>query len=90
MVKATVFSYSFGCADACEWVGSIDLKLHNGSAYCYPKGLVNSSLLSQEVSEVCNGVVLVADELRLSLATNVLLAIDIRNDGWDLTVCKTS
>jgi hypothetical protein len=41
IVKATVFSYSFGCADACEWVGSIDLKLHNGSACSYAKGLVN-------------------------------------------------
>lgn len=45
-------------------------------------------VLSEEVSEVCDGVLGVADELRLGLGTLELLAIDVGEDGGDLTVTK--
>lgn len=42
--------------------------------------------LADEVTEVCDSVVAVANELRLSLGTVVLLAVDVRKDGGDLTI----
>ena len=43
-------------------------------------------VLANEVSEVCDGVVLVADKLCLCLVTNVLLTVNVRDDRWDLTI----
>lgn len=43
-------------------------------------------LLAQEVAEVGNGVLGVADELRLGLSTVELLALYVREDRGDLTV----
>jgi hypothetical protein len=42
--------------------------------------------LAEEITEVCDSVGGVADELGLSLCTVVLLALNIRKDGRDLTV----
>ena len=43
-------------------------------------------LLAQEVAEVGNSVLGVADELRLGLSTVELLALYVREDRGDLTV----
>jgi hypothetical protein len=43
-------------------------------------------LLSNVISEVCNSVLGVANELSLGLGTMVLLSADIREDSRDLTV----
>lgn len=43
-------------------------------------------LLAKEISEVGNGVLGVADKLGLSLSTVVFLAINVGEDGRDLTV----
>ena len=43
-------------------------------------------LLAHEISEICDSVVLVADELRLGLVANILLSVDVRDDGRDLTI----
>jgi hypothetical protein len=42
--------------------------------------------LADEITEVCDGVGRVADELSLGLCAVVLFALDIRKDGRDLTV----
>lgn len=59
----------------------------NRSRLGAPMALFNL-LLAQEISKVCDGVAAVADELLLGLLTSVFLAIDIRDDCWDLTVCR--
>jgi hypothetical protein len=43
-------------------------------------------LLSNVISEVCNGVLGVADELGLGLGAMVLLSANVREDGRNLTV----
>lgn len=43
-------------------------------------------LLADEISEVCDSVVLVADKLRLGLVTNVLLPVNVGDDRRDLTI----
>lgn len=48
--------------------------------------IYRGELLADEVSEVCDGVVLVADELCFGLVANVLLSINVRDDGWNLTI----
>lgn len=48
--------------------------------------IYRGELLADEVSEICDSVVLVADELCLSLVANVLLSINVRDDGWNLTI----
>lgn len=43
-------------------------------------------LLAKIISEVCNSVGWVADELGLSLSAMEFLAIDVRKDSGDLAV----
>jgi hypothetical protein len=45
-------------------------------------------LLPQVVSEVCDSVFAVADKLLLGLLSIILLPIDIRQNGGDLTICQ--
>jgi hypothetical protein len=45
-------------------------------------------LLAEEITEVCDSVGGVADKLGLSLCAVVLLALDVRKDGRDLTVWR--
>lgn len=76
IVKAIVDSCSWGCADAWQWVGSIDLKLGQ-ILVNYDQKNQNNLLLSQVISEVCDSVLAISDELLLSLLAVVFLAIDI-------------
>lgn len=44
--------------------------------------------LAEEITEVCDSVGAIADELGLSLCAVVLLAVDVREDAGNLTVLK--
>lgn len=49
-------------------------------------GIYRLEILAEVISEVCNGVLRVADELRLGLGTVEFLSIDVRENSRDLTV----
>lgn len=47
-------------------------------------------LLSEEISEISNSVGAISNELLLGLLTIIFVAVDIRQNGRDLTVCNQS
>lgn len=48
---------------------------------------IGNVLLANEISEVCDGVLWIPDELRLCLCALELFALNVGKDGWDLTIC---
>lgn len=78
-VKTTEPAASWGWAEAWEWVGSMALNLGAPSqlGFCRLDTMIGSILLTKEVPEVGDGVVGVADEEVLGLATIVLVAISV-------------
>lgn len=87
--KATVESLCWGCADRWHAVGSIDLKLHAKSASLLPARISVKPgilLLAKEVSEVCDGVLRIADELCLRLGAMIFLSLNVGKDRGDLAI----
>jgi hypothetical protein len=74
-----------GCADWWHGEGSIDLKLQGVSHACRTRGS-DGLLLAQEVAEVGNCVLRIADELALGLPAVELFALDVGQGGGDLAV----
>lgn len=62
------------------------LKLRESQLLREQAGEIPDILLAQEVLEVCNGVVGVADEEVLGLAAVVLVTVDVRQYGRYLSV----
>lgn len=85
MLKATPSPCCVGCADWWHGEGSIDLKL--GALGLHFAGGWARLLLAQEVAEVGDGVVRVADELALGLSAVELFSLDVGQGGRDLAVC---